>query len=40
VAKNRLGLPEEMPLDWDLYAQQIPTKTVSAPQGGKTKGAK
>jgi len=24
VAKNRLGLPEELPLDWNAYAQYLP----------------
>ena len=32
VAKNRLDLPEELPLDWNAYAQHLPTET---PQGGK-----
>jgi len=40
VAKNRLNLPEEMPLDWNAYAQHISPEPVSAPQGGKNKGAK
>jgi hypothetical protein len=40
VAKNRLNLPEEMPLDWDVYAKQLNGKPTSSPQGGKSKGAK
>ena len=40
LAKNRLGLPDEMPLDWNIYARHIQTEAVSTPQGGKTKGAK
>ena len=24
LAKNRLGLPDELPLDWDAYAQYLP----------------
>jgi len=40
VAKNRLSLPEELPLDWNVYAQHISPEPVSAPQGGKSKGAK
>ena len=40
MAKNRLALPDEMPLDWNVYAQHIQPEPVSAPSGGKTKGAK
>ena len=40
VAKNRLNLPEEMPLDWNAYAQHLTTEPTAAPQGGKSKGAK
>ncbi len=40
VAKNRLSLPEEMPLDWNVYAQHMTTEPIVAPQGGKSKGAK
>jgi len=40
VAKNRLNLPEEMPLDWDTYAQYLTSKPTSSPQSGKSKGAK
>lgn len=40
VAKNRLSLPEELPLDWNAYAQHIHSEPVSEPQGGKSKGAK
>ena len=29
-----------MPLDWNVYAQHISPEPVSAPQGGKNKGAK
>jgi len=30
VAKNRLGLPDELPLDWQAYAQYLPA-SASAP---------
>ena len=32
VAKNRLNLPEELPLDWNAYAYYLNNET---PQGGK-----
>ena len=38
VAKNRLNLPEELPLDWNAYAQYL--TDAAAPQAGKSKGAK
>jgi hypothetical protein len=40
VAKNRLDLPEEMPLDWDAYAQHLTNGSTPSPQSGKSKGAK
>jgi hypothetical protein len=40
VAKNRLNLPEEMPLDWNAYAQHLTNKPTAAPLSGKSKGAK
>jgi hypothetical protein len=40
MAKNRLSLPEEMPLDWNVYAQHLGNGRVNTPQAGKNKGAK
>jgi len=40
VAKNRLALPEEMPLDWDAYAHHLTNGSNPSPQGAKSKGAK
>lgn len=40
VAKNRLNLPEEMPLDWGVYTKHLTSGPTSSPQGGKSKGAK
>ncbi len=40
VAKNRLNLPEEMPLDWNAYAQHLNNRPTDAPLSGKSKGAK
>jgi hypothetical protein len=40
VAKNRLSLPEEMPLDWDAYAAHLTNGSNLSPNGGKNKGAK
>ncbi len=40
MAKNRLSLPEEMPLDWNAYAQHLGNGRVNTPQTGKNKGAK
>jgi hypothetical protein len=40
VAKNRLNLPEEMPLDWETYAKHLTNGRNSSPQSGKSKGAK
>jgi hypothetical protein len=40
VAKNRLGLPEEMPLDWDAYAAHLTNGLNGSPQSTKSKGAK
>jgi hypothetical protein len=40
LAKNRLNLPEEMPLDWDAYAQYLTDTSTAVPQAGKSKGAK
>ena len=40
VAKNRLNLPDEMPLDWDAYAQHLTNGSSPSLQGAKSKGAK
>ncbi|MBW2704549.1 MAG: ATP-binding protein [Deltaproteobacteria bacterium] len=40
MAKNRLNLPEEMPLDWNAYAQHLGDGLIRTPQAGKRKGAK
>jgi hypothetical protein len=40
VAKNRLNLPEDMPLDWNVYAQHLGNGHISTLQAGKSKGAK
>jgi len=40
VAKNRLSLPEEMPLDWNVYAKHLTSGPTGSPHGGKSKGAK
>jgi len=40
VAKNRLNLPEEMPLDWIAYARHLSRRANDAPQDDKSKGAK
>ena len=40
VAKNRLNLPEEMPLDWSEYAHHLNERAHDAPQYDKSKGAK
>jgi len=40
VAKNRLNLPDEMPLDWDAYAHHLTNGANPASQAGKSKGAK
>ncbi len=40
VAKNRLNLPEEMPLDWGTYAAHWINKTYPSPEGVQSKGAK
>ncbi len=37
VAKNRLNLPEEMPLDWNVYAQYLANGTTKT---AKSKGVK
>ena len=39
VAKNRLGLPEEMPLDWEAYAHHLTNGTADPAPAGKSKGA-
>ena len=39
VAKNRLGLPEEMPLDWEAYAHHLTNGTAAPAPAGKSKGA-
>ncbi len=40
VAKNRLSLPDELPLDWNVYAQHMTPAPADGPQSGKSKGAK
>jgi hypothetical protein len=40
VAKNRLNLPEELPLDWNAYAQYLTNGFNGLPPAGKTKGGK
>jgi hypothetical protein len=40
VAKNRLNLPEEMPLEWPVYAQHLGDRVNVPPKASKTKGAK
>lgn len=40
VAKNRLNLPEEMPLDWSAYARHLNGRAHDEPQDDKSKGAK
>ena len=40
VAKNRLNLPVEMPLDWNAYAHYLNGRAAEAPQAGKSKGEK
>ncbi len=40
VAKNRLNLPDEMPLEWGAYAHFLTNGAVPALQTGKSKGAK
>ena len=40
VAKNRLNLPEDLPLDWNAYAQHLTNGSNPAPQAGTSKGAK
>lgn len=38
MAKNRLNLPEEIPLDWDAYAQYLTNGTQPAPAGVASQG--
>ncbi|MFH1680590.1 MAG: ATP-binding protein, partial [Candidatus Eisenbacteria bacterium] len=38
VAKNRLNLPDPIPLNWEAYAQHIPYEAGTAPQDETTKG--
>ena len=40
VAKNRLNLTEEMPLEWSAYAQYLTGKSAVTSQPGKGKGGK
>jgi hypothetical protein len=40
LAKNRLNLPEELPLDWDAYAHYLTEGSTAAPQAGTSEGAK
>ena len=37
VAKNRLGLPNELPLSWKAYAEYLPP-ALNTPQGEQTHG--
>ena len=37
VAKNRLSLPEELPLDWNAYAQHMTPAPPTCRQSSKTK---
>jgi len=39
VAKNRLNLPVEMPLDWSVYARHLNGRADDAPHDHKSKGA-
>lgn len=34
LAKNRLNLPDELPLDWNAYAQYIPALSTDTPTNG------
>jgi hypothetical protein len=36
VAKNRLNLPEELPLDWRAYAQYVTNGSMPAPIGAQS----
>ncbi len=41
VAKNRLNLPDELPLDWNIYAKHLAAATpvaATTKNGGKTNG--
>lgn len=40
VAKNRLNLPVEMPLEWNAYARHLTDRPVDTPLARKSKGAK
>jgi hypothetical protein len=40
LAKNRLSLPEELPLDWGAYAQYLTDGPTAAPKAGTSEGAK
>ena len=40
VAKNRLNLPEEMPLDWKVYAQQLTDRSTAARQSDNSTAVK
>lgn len=35
VAKNRLNLPEELPLDWNCYAKYFSNGSTTSPEGEK-----
>ena len=37
IAKNRLGLPDEMPLDWREYAKYLPENKVSSSSSSSSK---
>jgi hypothetical protein len=40
VAKNRLNLPDELPLDWNAYAHYMTNGSITSPQGEITQGRK
>jgi len=40
VAKNRLNLPDELPLDWKVYARHLANRPSVPSQAGKSKGVK
>jgi hypothetical protein len=40
LAKNRLNLPEELPLIWSAYASHFNNGSTTSPQGEKTQGGK
>jgi hypothetical protein len=40
VAKNRLNLPDEMPLEWSAYAQHLTDREAATSKPAKGKGGK